>query len=106
MVDNDEEAQDFLDRLDLDLEDFESRSTVQTALDEIFQEQYSINATEKQVDAIFNAGDLTRVEFPNFGITRIEFVSRGQTQIRYTLPFQRGLFGFQRALDLYKALSR
>lgn len=105
MVDTEEAAQDFLDRLDLDPEDFESRQTVQAALDELFQDVYGVDATSAQVDAIFNAGDLSKVQFPNVGIQKIQFVSRGRTQTRYLLPFQKGLFGFEKALDLYNALS-
>jgi len=104
MVDSEEAAQDFLDRLDLEPEDFESRETVQKALDDIFQETNGIDATTKQTSAIFEAGDLSKVQFPNQGIRKIEFTRLGKTQIRYALPFQQGLFGFSRALDLFKNL--
>lgn len=105
MVDSEELAQDFLDRLDLEPEDFESRDTVQKAMNSLFQDVYGIDATFSQVDAIFNAGDLSKVQFPNLGIQKITFLNRGKEQTRYILPFQKGLFGFERALDLFKALS-
>ena len=104
MVDSEEEAQDFLDRLDLDLEDFEDIETMRASVNEIFQGFYEIDATDAQVKALFEAGDLSRVKFPEQGIRKITFISRGVEQIRYALPFQRGLFGFERALDLYKNL--
>ena len=104
MTDSEEVAQDFLDRLDLDPEDFESRATVQKALDELFQDVYGVDATDKQVDTIFKAGDLSKVQFPNAGIQTITFMSRGKEQTRYIIPFARGLFGFESALNLFKNL--
>lgn len=105
MVDSEEAAQDFLDRLDLELDAFEDVTTMQKALDSIFEDSVGVPATSKQVNALFEAGDLSRVKFPNAGIRKIEFVNRGRTQVRFALPFQKGLFGFNKALDLFKNLS-
>lgn len=105
MVDSEEEAQDFLDRLDLEPEDFESYKTVKKAMDDLFEDVYGVPATAKQASVIFEAGDLTKVEFPQYGIQKITFISRGIEQTRYVLPFQRGLFGFDKALNLFKALK-
>lgn len=104
MVDSEEEAQDFLDRLDLDLEDFEDLETMRGAVDRLFEGFYDVPATDKQIETLFNAGDLSRVKFPEVGIRKISFINRGVEQIRYILPFQRGLFGFEKALDLFKNL--
>lgn len=104
MVDNEEEAQDFLDRLDLDLEDFESIDTMRDSVNDIFNDFYDIDATDSQIDALFNAGDLSRVKFPSVGIRKFQYQAFGKTITRYALPFQRGSFGFEKALNLFKNL--
>lgn len=105
MVDSEEAAQDFLDRLDLELDAFEDKDSMRKALDSIFEDTIGTSATDKQVNALFDAGDLSKVQFPNSGIRKIEFVQRGKSVTRFALPFQKGLFGFSKALELFKGLS-
>ena len=97
--------EDFLDRMDFEDEAFENDSTMRTALDELFQSEYGVDATDKQVSVFFEAGDLTRVKFAEVGIERrvIKFGSGAQT--RYKIPFQKGWFGFAKALSLFHGLT-
>lgn len=109
-MDNIQEAEDFLERLDRSFgfsdEDFLTSNTVQKRLDEIFFRTKGTYATRAQAEAIFEVADITKVKFPEVGITKITFMNRGIEQTRFTIPFQRGLFGLERAFELYKNIGK
>lgn len=102
MVDNEEEAADFLDRLDLDDLDFIDRETLRSAVDEIFAERYDVPVSENQLDILFGLGDLTKVQFPTQGIRSLTFTRLGKEQTRYVVGGERGLFGFTKAFEFFK----
>ena len=102
MADNLEEAQEFLERLEQDFYfdelNLESYSTVKNALEDIFKASQHAPPTARQIQAVYNAGNASRVQFPQAGINRIQY-SRGNTIVtRYNIPGRRGLFNFRSAL--------
>ena len=109
MVDNIEEAEDWLERLEYDdwigIDDFESVSTTKKALDSVFESFNRPPATPRQAEAIFNAGTTSRLNFPKFGISRLQYVNQGRVVTRYNIPGRRGLFNFQSALKHYQGLQ-
>ena len=101
-MDNETEAVEFLDRLDLDVNDFESKKIFEEKLFQVFQSSGQPIATQKQVNALFEIGNTQFLDFPSNNITRIEFERGGKTQTRFTLPNARGLFNFQSALKFLR----
>lgn len=106
MVDNLIESVDFLERMEEDygftMEDLESVGKTKNALNEIFETMNHAPATERQAQAIFNAGATSRLNFPAFGITPLQYTNRGRIVTRYNIPGRRGLFNFKSALDYYE----
>jgi len=78
---------------------------MRTALDELFQSEYGVDATDKQVSVFFEAGDLTRVKFTEVGIERRVIKYARGAQTRYKVPFLKGWFGFAKALELFQGLT-
>lgn len=97
-----EEAAEFLDRLDIDVNDFESKKIFQDKLFQVFETSGQPIATQKQVNTLFAAGETQFLDFPKADITRIEFTKFGKTTTRFTLPNSRGLFNFQSALKFLR----
>lgn len=104
-MDNEDEAADFLDRLDVDIDDVIDKTTFAKRLDDIFQENRIAFATRKQVDALFPIAEQKFFDFAPVGIRRVEFTIRGRPQTRFTLPQQRGLFNFKSALSFFRNLK-
>lgn len=106
MVDNLPEADDFLERIEEDwgftLEDLESVGKTKSALNDIFETMNRAPATDRQAQAIFNAGTTSRINFRLFGINRLQYTNRGRIVTRYSIPGRRGLFNFKSALDHYQ----
>lgn len=98
MVDNEQEAADFLERLDIDVDDFETKSIFQSKLIDMFARDGRAVPTNRQIDTLFDVGETQFLDFPTAGIKRIEFMAHGRLRTRFTLPNFRGLFNFQSAL--------
>lgn len=104
MVDNEQEAADFLDRLDIQIDDFESKNKFTSKLIDIFARNGQATPTFKQIDTLFDIGETKYLDFPSAGIRRIEYTAFGKPQTRFTIPSFRGLFGFQKALEFLRSL--
>ena len=59
----------------------------------------------KQLDALFNAGSTSKLDFFSVGIRRLEIAFSGGAQIRYVIPNQRGLFGISKAIQFLKGVK-
>lgn len=105
LVDNETEAADFLQRLDIDVDDLESKSVFTSKLIDIFARGGHATPTFRQIDTLFDIGEKTFLDFPSVGIRRIEFERLGKPQTRFVIPNIRGLFGFDRALDALRRLG-
>ena len=105
MVDNEVEAGDFLDRLDVDIDDFESFSILEAKMNSIFSKANLSAPTNNQIQSIFNVGETEFLDFPNAGIKRVEFQAFGKTQVRFGIQGFRGLFSFKSALNFLQALK-
>lgn len=101
MVDNEEEAFDFLQRLDIDVEDMASRFDFESKLRVMFQSDGMLPPTRKQTTTLFGIAERKLVNFPEANIKRVEFTIFGKIQTRFILPNQRGLFGFSKALAFF-----
>ena len=97
-MDNETEAADFLDRLDIDVNDFVTKSEFTTKLVDIFARGGRPVPTSRQVNALFDIGETKFLQFPQNNIRRIEFTRAGKIQTRFVLPLTRGLFSFASAL--------
>ena len=98
MVDNETEAADFLERLDINVDDLESRAVFDKRLDEIFSNTPTGFATREQHNVLFDAANTKFLEFPENGIRRIGFTRLGRSVERFTIAGRRGLFNFASAL--------
>ena len=105
LVDNEIEAGDFLDRLDVDVDDFESFTIFQNKMNNIFSKANLQAPTSNQVQAVFNVGEKQFLDFPNAGIKRVEFQQFGKTQVRFSIKGFKGLFSFASALNFLSALK-
>ncbi len=105
LVDNEIEAGDFLDRLDVDVNDFESFSILEAKMNSIFSKANLSPPTNNQIQAVFNVGETQFLDFPNNGIRRVEFQQFGKRQVRFTIKGFKGLFGFSSALNFLNALK-
>jgi hypothetical protein len=104
MVDNEQEAADFLERLDIDVNDFETKSKFESRLIDIFARGGRAVPTDNQIDTLFDVGETQFLDFPSNNIKRVEFIAHGRLRTRFVLPNRRGLFNFQSALDFLNKL--
>lgn len=101
-MDNETEAVEFLDRLDIDVNDFENQKVFAEKLTDIFVKGGQPFPTQKQMQALFDIGEVQFLDFPTNNINRIEFTQRGKQVTRFTLPNSRGLFNFKSALKFLR----
>ena len=99
MVDNEEEAFDFLERLDIEVDDMASRTDFEAKLKGIFSSDGLPSPTRKQTTTLFGIAETKLIDFPRAWIKRVEFTRLGKLQTRFVLPIGRGLFGFSKALQ-------
>ena len=97
-----EDIFEFLNRLDIQPESYESFQTFSSALDTIFEQSLGYPATDNQKERLFEMGDITNKEFPQVGIRKIQFKLYSSLQTRYVLPGLRGLFGFEKTLSYFR----
>ena len=97
MVDNEQEAIDFLERLDIKAQDVESKTKFANKLDSIFEKRGLIFATRKQIEALFPVAESKLLGFAEVGIKRIEFLRLGKPQTRFAIPHKQGLFNLASA---------
>ena len=102
---DDKEAFEYFNRLDeiFDFDEFAFTSS-DTFLD-TYYEMSGDRLSKKQLDALFNAGSTSKLDFFSAGINRIEFTINGKAQIRFNLPNQRGLFGITKAIQFLKGVK-
>lgn len=96
------EAAEWLDRMDIDVNDLESKLIFEKKLFQVFEAKGQPIATGKQVNALFDAANTQFLDFPSAGITRLEFDRLGKTTTRFTIPNTRGLFSFKSALKFLR----
>lgn len=98
MMTDDNDAFEFLERLEIDVEDVVTKDIFISKLNERFSRAGMALPSDKQIDTLFRVADETMLSFPNSGITRIQSSHFSGSNTRFGISGQRGLFGIKKAL--------
>ena len=100
-----EAAAEFLGREDFTDEEMAFKTPFRKKLQEIFKRDGHASPTENQIDSFFGLVDIKEVSFPEVGIRTINVNFKSGVQQRFAIPNQKGLFGFNKALEFFSKLS-
>ena len=103
---DDRDAFEFLERMDLSVEDFVTKENFREALIGRFKVAGMDKPSDKQVDSLFKIGDETHISFPNSGIKRVLGFRFTGKNARFGIKGQRGLFGIDKAIKFLRGRGK